>query len=170
MGIDSVIDRYKFVRSLFVHCLFSFSNRNRACQDADELHRAGPGRWGTDEKTFNCIFARYNYYQLRAVFEEYQRVNNRFYNLKTNSNYWLLEIRQKYRRCNSIGIFWRCQRCLSTSGNMCSRSANLFCWTYSSSYFRSRNQWYHFNSCYCNTFRSRLIHIIIIVIIYFLLC
>ncbi|CAF3031114.1 unnamed protein product [Rotaria sp. Silwood2] len=55
MGIESVIDR------------------NRARQDADDLYKAGAGKWGTDEKAFNAIFARRSYYQLRATFEEYQR-------------------------------------------------------------------------------------------------
>lgn len=55
MGLESVIDR------------------NRARQDADDLYKAGEGKWGTDEKTFNAIFARRSYYQLRATFEEYQR-------------------------------------------------------------------------------------------------
>ncbi|CAF1368233.1 unnamed protein product [Rotaria sp. Silwood1] len=54
-GIESVIDR------------------NRARQDADDLYKAGAGKWGTDEKTFNAIFSRRSYYQLRATFEEYQR-------------------------------------------------------------------------------------------------
>ncbi|CAF1585289.1 unnamed protein product [Adineta ricciae] len=55
MGIESVIDR------------------NRARQDADDLYKAGAGKWGTDEKTFNAIFSRRSYYQLRATFEEYQK-------------------------------------------------------------------------------------------------
>ncbi|CAF4598629.1 unnamed protein product, partial [Rotaria socialis] len=55
MGIESVIDR------------------NRARQDADALYKAGAGKIGTDEKTFNAIFAQRNYYQLRAIFEEYQK-------------------------------------------------------------------------------------------------
>ncbi|CAF2146472.1 unnamed protein product [Rotaria magnacalcarata] len=55
MGIESVIDR------------------NRALQDADALYKAGAGKIGTDEKTFNAIFAQRNYYQLRAIFEEYQK-------------------------------------------------------------------------------------------------
>ncbi|CAF3692708.1 unnamed protein product [Rotaria sordida] len=54
-GIESVIDR------------------NRARQDAADLYKAGAGKMGTDEKTFNAIFARRSYYQLRATFEEYQR-------------------------------------------------------------------------------------------------
>jgi hypothetical protein len=57
---------------------FSESNfdfhSNRARQDADDLYKAGAGKWGTDEKTFNAIFSRRNYYQLRAIFEEYQNV------------------------------------------------------------------------------------------------
>ncbi|UJR22212.1 hypothetical protein I4U23_025276 [Adineta vaga] len=55
MGIESVIDR------------------NRARQDADDLYKAGAGKMGTDEKTFNAIFSRRSYYQLRATFEEYQQ-------------------------------------------------------------------------------------------------
>ncbi|CAF1156894.1 unnamed protein product [Rotaria sordida] len=55
MGIESIIDR------------------NRARQDADDLYKAGAGKLGTDEKTFNAIFAQRNYYQLRATFEEYQK-------------------------------------------------------------------------------------------------
>jgi len=55
MGIESVIDR------------------NRAIQDADALYRAGAGKWGTDEKTFNAIFTQRSYIQLRATFEEYQK-------------------------------------------------------------------------------------------------
>ncbi|CAF0734752.1 unnamed protein product [Adineta ricciae] len=54
-GIESVIDR------------------NRARQDADDLYKAGAAKWGTDERTFNAIFSQRSYYQLRAVFEEYQK-------------------------------------------------------------------------------------------------
>ncbi len=54
---------------------------NRARQDADDLYKAGAGKWGTDERTFNAIFARRNYYQLRATFEEYQKVKFLLYRL-----------------------------------------------------------------------------------------
>jgi hypothetical protein len=53
--------------------LYDYSNLAR--QDADALHKAGAGKIGTDEKTFNAIFSRRSYYQLRATFEEYHRVN-----------------------------------------------------------------------------------------------
>ncbi len=53
---------------------FLFFHSNRARQDADDLYKAGVGKWGTDEKTFNAIFSQRNYYQLRATFEEYQKV------------------------------------------------------------------------------------------------
>lgn len=53
--------------------LFDFFS-NRALQDADSLYRAGEGKWGTDEKTFTAIFAQRSYPQLRATFEEYQKV------------------------------------------------------------------------------------------------
>jgi hypothetical protein len=59
-------------QKIYIYSLFFHSNRAR--QDADDLYKAGAGKWGTDERTFNAIFARRNYYQLRATFEEYQKV------------------------------------------------------------------------------------------------
>jgi hypothetical protein len=62
--------------------IFLFFYSNRARQDADDLYKAGVGKWGTDERTFNAIFARRNYYQLRATFEEYQKVKFIVYSSK----------------------------------------------------------------------------------------
>ena len=48
----------------------------RANQDARNLYRAGERRLGTDESCFNAILASQNMYQLRLVFDEYQKVAN----------------------------------------------------------------------------------------------
>ena len=64
--------RIDWNRSNLLVSLFS----NRAAQDADSLYKAGAGKWGTDEKTFNAIFTQRSYPQLRATFEEYQKVNH----------------------------------------------------------------------------------------------
>jgi len=39
--------------------------------------QAGEKRWGTDESSFNAIFASQSFEQLRAVFDAYQRVSGR---------------------------------------------------------------------------------------------
>lgn len=42
-----------------------------------KLYKAGAGKIGTDESTFNSIFASQSFEQLRAVFSAYQRAHNK---------------------------------------------------------------------------------------------
>jgi hypothetical protein len=109
----------------------SVIDRNQARQDADDLYRAGVGKWGTDEKTFNAIFSRRSYYQLRAMFEEYQKVKCN--DLPSNIDqsiygelFMFLEIQARYSASDPIGILWRCQRCISSSHTLYSRSSEFF--------------------------------------------
>lgn len=46
---------------------------NKATQQANELYVAGVKSLGTDEVTFNRIFALESYPHLRMVFDEYQK-------------------------------------------------------------------------------------------------
>ena len=46
---------------------------NQCQQDAQALIRAGVGRWGTDEATFNKIFALRSAYELRMISEFYEK-------------------------------------------------------------------------------------------------
>jgi annexin A7/11 len=41
------------------------------------LYQAGEARWGTDESKFNQIFCAQSHAQLRAVFDEYQKIAHR---------------------------------------------------------------------------------------------
>uniref|UniRef100_A0AC34Q5I2 Annexin n=1 Tax=Panagrolaimus sp. JU765 TaxID=591449 RepID=A0AC34Q5I2_9BILA len=52
----------------------NYTDPLRANQDARNLYRAGEQRLGTDESCFNAILASQNMYQLRMVFDEYQKV------------------------------------------------------------------------------------------------
>lgn len=49
----------------------------QAQSDAYDLYKAGSGRLGTDEETFNTIFCKRNYQQLEFIFKEYQRKTNK---------------------------------------------------------------------------------------------
>ena len=51
-------------------------NRNKCHRMAQELLAAGEEKWGTDEETFNRIFATQDFYSLRMVWDEYVKVGS----------------------------------------------------------------------------------------------
>lgn len=50
-------------------------NLEKARADATAMYQAGKARWGTDESVFNRILCSQSFPQLRAVFDEYQKVS-----------------------------------------------------------------------------------------------
>ena len=51
------------------------ANERNARRDAQRLFDAGEDRWGTDEETFNLIFATRDFYQLREIYRQYVKVS-----------------------------------------------------------------------------------------------
>jgi annexin A7/11 len=51
------------------------TNAQKAKEQAEQLHEAGEGKFGTDEEIFNKILAHSSFAQLRLVFEEYKNIS-----------------------------------------------------------------------------------------------
>merc|ERR1712060_542881 len=77
-----------------------------AKEDAKDLYDAGQGQWGTDEGTFNRIFAGRSFPHLRAVIK--------FYKKKTGEG-------RGYRQRNG----WGPEGCFSNAGQIYSGSYYL---------------------------------------------
>jgi len=48
-------------------------DQSKAASDAQAVHKAGPGQWGTDESAINAVLCANSFTQLRATFDEYRR-------------------------------------------------------------------------------------------------
>ncbi|XP_048419262.2 annexin A7-like [Stegostoma tigrinum] len=87
LGRDLEKDLRKDTSGHFRRLLISMSQGNRdenqtvdmqkATADAERLFRAGEGKLGTDESTFNMILATRSFPQLRATIQEYGRLSKR---------------------------------------------------------------------------------------------
>ncbi|GCC31087.1 hypothetical protein chiPu_0009542 [Chiloscyllium punctatum] len=87
LGRDLEKDLKKDTSGHFRRLLISMSQGNRdenqtvdmakATADAERLFRAGEGKLGTDESTFNMILATRSFPQLRATIQEYGRLSKR---------------------------------------------------------------------------------------------
>lgn len=87
LGRDLEKDLKKDTSGHFRRLLISMSQGNRdenqtvdmqkATADAERLFRAGEGKLGTDESTFNMILATRSFPQLKATIHEYGRLANR---------------------------------------------------------------------------------------------
>ncbi|XP_078055910.1 annexin A7-like [Mustelus asterias] len=87
LGRDLEKDLKKDTSGHFKRLLISMSQGNRdenqtvdmqkATADAERLFRAGEGKLGTDESTFNMILATRSFPQLKATIHEYGRLANR---------------------------------------------------------------------------------------------
>ncbi|XP_007902812.2 LOW QUALITY PROTEIN: annexin A7 [Callorhinchus milii] len=87
LGRDIEKDLKKDTSGHFKRLLISMSQGNRdetqsvdqqkARADAERLYRAGEGKLGTDESTFNMVLATRSFPQLRATLQEYSRMANR---------------------------------------------------------------------------------------------